>query len=772
MNLRQFSITALFLAFFFIANAQTGSIKGTVATSDGKPAELVNILLEKTGKATTVNASGVFTFDKVPAGTYTLTASLTGLITQQKEVTVIADETITIDFILAENKKQLQEVVVRTTTNKLTSKESDMVARMPLKNLENPQVYSVVGKDLLKDQVVTNMTDALKAAPGIAPVSYPSGGVAVMSRGFATSIGARNGLQSDLGRSSADVSNIERIEFIKGPSGTLFGAGISSFGGVVNLVTKKPEENFFGNVGLTMGSFQLSRLTAEINTPLNEDKTVLLRVNTALHRQNSFSEFGFSNNFAFAPSLLYKINDKLTILFDAEIYNANGTRPTYTIINPETGYTNYRDIPLKYRQSLYSDDLDSKTYSQKYFVNINYKLSDHWTSGTNLSYVNEQTNYSYQTYNTWVAKDSVSRWAGIWGPITNTYVNAQQNFTGKFTTGALKHTLLAGVSYTNYYAKGMGKYSPDFDTVDVTQSYQLISRTYADKILLQPENVSSRGVTKNEYMGAYVSEVLNIGDRLYTMLSLRFDRYTQATGGFFGDKYEQNAFSPKLGLVYQVIKNKVSLFGNYMNGFQNSEPVEQPDGSILNIKPIYANQWEAGVKSELLNGRISTTLSYYTINIDNALRIDNNRFTRQDGKQRSKGIELDFLANPVRYLNIMLGYAYNENTIIKASENEGNTVAGAPHNLANYWISYKMGTGILKNFGAGFGGNYVSKNYFDDANTITIPSYNVMNASLFYENPKWRIGFKLNNLSNQEYWDAYGIYYPTRNFTADIAIKF
>lgn len=772
MGARQLIIVSYLIIISFIVKGQTGSIKGTVHTSDGKPAESLNIVLENSGRGTIVNQAGVFSFNNVPTGSYTLTASFIGLITQKKEVTVIAGKTVLVDLILAENKAQLQEVVVRAYPNRITNKESEMIARMPIRNLENPQVYNIVGKELLKDQVVTNMTDALKSAPGIAPLSYPSGGIAVISRGFSTSIGARNGLQSDLGRSSADVSNIERIEFIKGPSGTLFGANISSFGGVVNLVTKRPDENFFGNVGLTVGSFQLSRLTADINTPLNEEKTVLLRINTALHRQNSFSEFGFSNNFAFAPSLLYKVNDKLTVLLDAEIYNANGTRPTYTIINPGTGYKSFKDIPLKYRQSLYNDDLDSKTYTQKYFVDIKYKINSHWTSSTDLAYMNEQTNYSYQTYNTWIAKDSVSRWAGIWGPITNTYFNAQQNITGKFTTGALKHTLLAGVSYTNYYSKGMGKYSPDFDTVDVRQSYEQITRAYADKILLQPENVSSRGVTKNEYMGAYVSEVLNVGDRLYTMLSLRFDRYTQANGGFFGDKYKQNALSPKLGVVYQVVKNKVSLFANYINGFQNSQPIEQPDGSILNIKPIYANQWEAGVKSELLNGRINTTVSYYTINIDNALRTDNNHFTRQDGKQQSRGVELDFLANPVRNLNIMLGYGYNENKIIRASENEGNTVAGAPHHIASYWISYKLSTGALKYFGAGVGGNYVSKNYFDDANTITIPGYHVINASLFHETAKWRLGFKLNNIGNKEYWDAYGIYYPTRNFTADIAIKF
>lgn len=770
-----FQKLTLFISCFFLLQfsyAQNGSIKGTITSSDGKTAEGISIMLEKTNRGAITNASGHFEIRNIKPGSYTLKISTIGIIEQTRSVNVLAGESTIVDFTVSQTSNELEEIVVTAQKQRITSKESEQVARMPIANLENPQVYSVVGKELMKEQIVTSMTDGLKAAPGVTPTSYPSGGIGIMSRGFATEIGARNGLQSTLGRSSADVSNIERIEFMKGPSGTLFGAGISSFGGLVNLVTKKPSEHFFGKVDLTMGSFGLARLTADVNTPLNENKTALLRVNAAVHRQNSFSNYGFNNTVAFAPSLLYKINDKLSVLFDAEIYSANATRPTYTILDAASGYTNYKDIPLPFRKSLYDNDLDSKTQSQKFFVDIKYKISDNWTSGTNISFVNEQVDYSYQTYNTWIGKDSVSRWAGIWGPVRNTYINAQQNFVGRFNTGSLKHTLLVGFSYTNYTSDGMGKYSPDFDTVNVSQPYTLINRTYADKILLQPGNVNDWGMIKNDFLGAYVSEVLNISDRLYAMLSLRFDRYIQTEGGLWGDPYKQNALSPKLGLVYQLVKKQVSVFGNYMNGFQNSGPLQQPDGSVLTIKPIYANQWEAGIKAELLNGKLNSTLSYYNIAIDNAIRIDDNLFNSQDGKQQSKGVEFELLANPVTGLNIILGYGYNENKIVKAKENEGNFVSGAPKNVANYWISYKVSNGVLKNFGLGAGGNYVSSNYFNEANTITIPSYSVVNGTLFYEDAKWRVGFKLNNIGNKQYWDNWGIYNPTRNFAADLAIKF
>lgn len=755
--------------------AQNGTIKGHIKSSDGQSAEAIAVTIEKTNKGAVTNQLGEYEIKNVKPGTYTLTISTMGIADTKETVTVAADAVSTVDFMVVQTASQLEDIVITTQRQRITAKESDYVARMPITNLENPQVYSVTGKELLKEQVVTTMTDALKTAPGVTPTSYPSGGIGVMSRGFSTEIGARNGLQSMLGRSSSDVSNIERIEFIKGPSGTLFGAGISSFGGLVNLVTKKPSENFFGNVGLTMGSFGLARLTAEVNTPVNEDKTALLRVNAAINRQNSFSEFGFMNTMALAPSFSYQINNRLSVLVDAELYSANSTRPTYTIIDAAaTGYTNYKQLPTPFRESYYNNDLDSKTASQKFYVNIKYKLGNNWTSNTDISYVNEQVDYSYQTYNTWVGEDSVSRWAGIWGPVKNTYVNAQQNFTGKFKTGALKHTLLAGFSYTNYYSDGMGKYSPDFDTINVTQPYTQITRVYADNILLKPENVNDWGVIKNDFIGAYVSEVLNISDRLYAMLSLRFDRYIQTAGGLWGDPYKQNSLSPKLGLVYQVVEKQVSIFGNYMNGFQNSGPIQQPDGTLLVPKPVYANQWEAGVKAELFKGKLNSTISYYNIDIDNAIRYDatNDYKAFQDGKQRSKGIEVELLANPVRGLNIVAGYGYNENKIVEASEHVDNFVSGTPGNIVNYWASYKFSYGTLKNFGLGAGGNSVSHCFFDEANTITIPGYNVVNATVFYESAKWRVGFKLNNIGNVHYWDNWGIYNPIRNFAADVTIKF
>jgi len=115
---------------------------------------------------------------------------------------------------------------------------------------------------------------------------------------------------------------------------------------------------------------------------------------------------------------------------------------------------------------------------------------------------------------------------------------------------------------------------------------------------------------------------------------------------------------------------------------------------------------------------------------------------------------------------------YNENRIVKAEANQGNIVARAPQNIPTYRISYKSRHRVLQNLGAGIAGNYASKAYFSDTNTVTMPSYNVVNATLFYENTKYRTCLKLNNIANTHYWDSYGIYNPIRNFSVDVAIKF
>jgi len=768
--------TLVVCLFGFTAAAQnTAVIRGTVKTADGMPAGFVSVGLKGTTKGTVTNNNGQFEIKRVAPGKHILKASFTGLETQETIVMIAADETLTLpDIILKENETQLKEVMINGINNKrLVDKESESIARMPLKNLENPQVYTVIGKEIMKQQVVTNLSDAFNAGTSAAPASYPSGGMAIVSRGFLTEINARNGLPTTSGRSQPDIVNVERIEILKGPSGTLFGGAISSFGGVVNLVTKRPFEGFHGEMSYNVGSFGLNRVTADINTPFNKEETALFRVNASFHRENSFRNAGHNNSFVIAPSFSYKVNDRLTFFADVEIQRADQTRMTYTQ-NPGILFKNVKEIPLGYDQTLFGDDIDAKTSSSKYFAEARYQISDNWTAITSASFVSENVHSSYQSYTRWLNNNEVVRSVGVWGPIYNNYTTVQQNFNGNFKTGVLKHKILIGLNYSNYITTREGWSNTPIDTVNISKDYKLLKKAKVDAVLVNgSKDYSWKGKTTNNSYGAYVSDVVSLGDRWYAMLSLRFDRFEQADKTVTPPaEYKQNSLTPKLGLVYQPIKEQVSLFANYMSGFQNTAPIEQPDGKLFVVAPIYAKQWEAGIKTAAFHHKLITTLSYYSIAIDNALRTDGERFTFQDGKQNSKGVELEVAAQPVAGLSLLAAYGYNENKYIKATSNEGKIAANAPNNLANYWISYQFHRGGLKGFGIGAGGNYVDKIFAAADNTFYVPAYHILNATLFYETTQWRLGIKLNNLSNERYWDSYGYAQKPRNVVCNLTFKF
>lgn len=372
-----FIISFLFTVCAAVAQQNHGKIKGKITTSDGKPASEVNIVLKNSKYSTSTNEDGNFELNRIRSNSYTLQISLTGYETVEQQVVVADNETATLNVQLKVSNKELQEVVINNRKS-LLSKKTQYVARMPLKNIENPQVYNVIHKELLQEQIVIDPAGAVRNAPGVVPLNYPSGGFAVIFRGFTVGINSRNGMETLSGRSSVGIANVERIEVLKGPSGTLFGSSASSFGGVVNLVTKKPFEASATEISYTAGSFGVNRLTVDINTPLTKDKNVLFRLNAAVNNEKSFLDYGFNKTLSFTPSIIFKASEKLTFSVDAELFKVNNTRPLYPTVATTSGITNPGDIQLNYKKSLVHDDADAKSSSSKAFVQAEYQISDRW----------------------------------------------------------------------------------------------------------------------------------------------------------------------------------------------------------------------------------------------------------------------------------------------------------------------------------------------------------------------------------------------------------
>lgn len=745
-----------------------GNISGLVVSSDGKLVSNIEIELSQNNKKITADTTSKFGFAHIPYGKYKLTIKGLGIKSQIKIIELNADQLDMSTIYLDETAAQLDDVTVYTQTHR-NNKNAFDVARMPLSNLENSQVYNVVPKELLTEQIVTTQEGALQNVPGLANIATLGGGggtmVGFLMRGFNNgSTILRDGISSGY-VSLMDMSNVEKLEAIKGPSSTLFGGGIaSSYGGVINMVTKQPFEYQKGEITYTTGSYNLSRTTVDFNTPLNQNKTALFRITGAYDNRYTFQQNVKQNTVAFSPNLRLLVNDRLTLDFNLNYYQTHRPILLMGLANNLT-IKNVSELNLDPKMSYYNGDLRSNQQTVTAYAKADYKLSDKWTSHTIFSTANSNNNSPY-IFLTLTAKDAIARRVYDLPVSSLNTQEFQQNFNGDFKIGKLRNRMLIGLDYFRTYAYSE-RGNIIMDTINTHLAPTAVPVLNGDKVNAESATTtySSTQAINNIY-SAYVSDVLNLTDNLLVMGSIRVDRYNSV------GKYMQTAYSPKFGLVYEILPNHISLFGNYQNGFQN---VSGTDSLGNSFKPQKANQLEGGAKFDLADHRFNATVSYYHINVKDIVRTPANAiYGIQDGNIRSQGVELDINANPIDGLFITAGYAYNDIKIVKAANNQGKRPYGTPANVANFWMSYKFKEGIFHNLGIGVGANGASKSFTSDANTITLNGYIVAAASLFYDTQSFRLSAKVDNLANKKYfmYNSYLTAQQPRTITASIAYKF
>lgn len=683
----------------------------------------------------------------------------------------------------------LKEVEINTNKYKYKREKSITVSKMPLNNIENPQVYNTVTSELLKEQVVTNFNDALKNATGVSRLWESTGrggdGAEYYSmRGFAVQPTMINGLPG-INNGTIDPINIDNIEVIKGPSGTLYGSSLISYGGLINIVTKKPYSRFGGEISYNAGTYGMDRITADINVPLNNDAN--LRVNTAYQNENSFQDAGFAKSFFFAPSLSYRINDKLSFLINTEFTQKTAANAPMIFLSRYSPLSfNSMDLfEQNYKKSYTSNELTISNPTFNMQAQMLYKLSDQWTSQTVLSRSSSKTSGYYSYLWDSANGDQFTRFMSKRTGQTNA-TDIQQNFIGDFKIGKLRNRIVAGVDYlrsdlfnggTGWLANGTISLINQTDDGDLTQAG-------VDNILAGSFEGNSTGVT--EVISAYASDVLNITDALSVMASLRIDNFSAGSGD---SKDSQTAISPKFGAVYQLIQNKVSVFGNYMNGFLNVMPQQlyDNDGNLLGdyriFKPEHANQYEFGLKTNLYKDIISATISYYNIDVKDKLMTDPTNINNsiQGGKVNSKGVEVSFTANPMKGFNIIAGYSFNDSKVTKDATDGGylglRPEEAGPKQLVNLWANYTFLSGDLKGFGFGVGGNYASEYKTlnrSNIGTFALPEYTILNSALSYNNDKFNITLKVNNVFNEKYYSGWSTVTPQklRSLTAGLTYKF
>ncbi|WP_066225157.1 TonB-dependent receptor [Formosa haliotis] len=791
-----FSFVALLFTSLVI-NAQHLKVDGIISDAENNPIIGANVIIKESTHGAQTDVDGRFEIINLEAGQYIAMVSYLGYKTKEVPFSLSNSDMTLPTIVLYEGQEILSEVVIDgKRRNMFARKQTAYVAKLPLKDLENTQVYSTVTTDLLESQITTNFEDALDNATGIQQLWTSTGrggdGAGYYSlRGFSVQPQLVNGVPG-LTNGTINAANIERIEVIKGPSATLFGSTVTSYGGLINVVTKKPYQGFGGQISYTGGSYGLNVITGDFNTALDKNDAIYFRLNTSYHTEESFQDAGFRKSFFVAPSLSYRVNNKLSFSFYGEISQSEKTNPTMLFLSRagEMQYKDLDDLGYDYKKSYTSNALTLENPTQNYRVEMDYKLSDSWNSQTLVSKSSTSTK-GYYTYLYDLTGEGVfSRFMNKQDAITQT-TDIQQNFNGDFKIGKLRNRMVVGFDFYTVTGIDNGSGYVGYGAVNPKANEEQdgfpLTTAGADAALASAaiNNIKTRS---NVY-SAYISDVLDITSRLSAMASVRFDLFDEK-GDLTtdDDNYDQFAISPKFGLLYQPLKDRLSVFANWQNGFTNIAPQLVGDPSIgqelKTFKPEEANQIEFGVKTNFFNNRLNATVNYYSILVSNRLMTDpNDVFGKiQDGEVSSKGFELEINANPVNGLNIRGGFSYNDSAVEKSSSEiaigERPVEAGSDITY-NLWADYLFEEGSLHGFGIGAGFNGASERDIINASgyasgVFTVPSYIVANASVYYAADKYRVGLKLNNMFNEEYYNGWSTLTPQqpRAILANFAFKF
>ncbi len=609
----------------------------------------------------------------------------------------------------------------------------------PLRDI--PQSIQVVPQQVLEDQQVIRASEALQNVSGVQRGNTVGGTSEVFSiRGFQQFGGnLRNGFRDSF--SFVETANLERIEVLRGPASVLYGN--LDPGGVINYVTKQPLSEPFYAAALQAGSFGLVRPTFDLSGPLNPERTVLYRLNAAYERGGNFRDFDTEvERFFISPVVTWSIGDRTDLTFELEYINDQ--RPyDRGLVAFGTGVAN---IPFD-RILGELDDSNERTsflagyrFEHRFNDNLTLRNRFRFSSREDTSFITELLRLNETT-------GELSR-GFFGGEFDSRDYSLQTELLGNFSTGSIQHNLLFGVDLSWLADDFRPRISADAANINIFNPvYGIIPR---------PDGVdfSEISSTQTDSVGFFLQDQITLAENLKLLIGGRFDLLDQSSASDGqSDEQQDQAFSPRVGIVYQPIL-PISLYASFSRSFQPNSGT-RVDGSLL--EPVRGTQYEMGVRGEFLDSRLITNLAAYEITVSNLAVTDpdNPNFSIPSGEQRSRGVELDVTGAITPAWNVIASYAYTDARVTKDDNLQpGNLIEGVPFNSASLWSTYEIQTGGFQGLGFGLGLFYVGDRQGDRNNSFQVPGYVRTDASVFYRRNNWRAAINVNNLFDVDYIEA------------------
>ena len=610
-----------------------------------------------------------------------------------------------------------------------------------------PQSIQVVPQQVLEDRRVTRLEEALRNVSGVNPTSSSIGTFETYNiRGFESTNIIRNGLRDSTNSQVAnEFANVERIEVLKGPAAVLFGQG--SLGGLINITTKRPLREALYSVDFTAGNFNFYRGTLDLTGPLNSSRTVTYRLNFSYQNSDTFADFTEIERLFVAPVVSWAISDRTTLTLESEITrssfpNYRGLPAIGTVRSNPNGRIPIERNIAEPGQDFIDNRIERVGYTLEHQFNQNWSLRNSFRISL----------FSYDQDSFFPAGLEPDNRTLNRGGTSGTSSTDTEIFTtdvvGNFSTGPIDHKLLVGFEL---FRENL--YKNQFDIFDFP-SLDLFDPRYGSRRGDVTFRIDNSTLTQSA--GFYIQNQIALLDNLKLVLGGRFDLYEQELNDKLADtttnQYEE-AFSPRLGIVYQPIQ-PISLYFSYNRSFN---PVSGTGFDNAIFQPEEGTQYEAGVKADWLGGRLSSTLAFYQLTRQNVLTPDprDANFSIQTGKQRSRGIDLDISGEILPGWKIIASYAYIDARIVEDNAFAiGNRLNNVPQHGASLFTTYEIQSGNLQGLGFGLGLFYVGEREGDLGNSFTLPSYLRTDAAIFYRRGNLRSALNVKNLFDNRYFES------------------
>ncbi|CAI1827473.1 Ferric hydroxamate uptake [Serratia quinivorans] len=622
--------------------------------------------------------------------------------------------------------------------------------------LDVPQAIDVVPQQVITDQAVSSLDEALYNVSGITQANTLGGTQdAVMKRGFGDNRDGsilRDGVRSVQARNFTPTT--ERVEVLKGPASMLYGMGEP--GGMINMITKKPQLQQHTHVEGWGSSFKGGGGQLDVTGPLGTSGFAY-RMIVDHDETDYWRNFGRNRQTVIAPSLMW-FGESTTVRVAYEHMEYLVPFDRGTIIDSRTGkpVNTPRDRRFDESYNATRGDQDSVT------LQVDQVLNESWKSS--LTYAYSRNSYSDNQARA-LALDPetgvLSRQADSTAHAVSHANAVQLTLNGDVDWGSINHQMLFGFDFEDNrtYRGDMirGKKNSDFNIYNPVYGQMPTSNAVSAKDSDQRENLTS--------YGWFMQDSVQLTDKWLVMGGLRYDAFDVFAGK--GRPFVTNTDSsdgklvPRAGVVYKLTPY-VSLYSSYTESFKPNSSIASQIGSL---PPEQGKAWEVGSKVELPNG-VTGTLAWFDITKRNVMvseLVNGETVTRTAGRVRSQGVELDVAGNITDSLSLIGSYAYTDARVVDDPDNKGKEMTNVARHTASLFLTQDLGSPGLysgDNLRMGAGARYVGRRPGDAANSFNLDNYTVADAFAAYIMPvngyrvKWQLNVK--NLFDKTYYPSSG----------------